>query len=158
MNPIIATMNWTYTIHSQESSTRRTMQFQTLLDLFGKHISIRRRNWSIYVFTSSSTRWGRNPRCIYIFWEIVEVMMFTGWILPTDDINMVGNANPIMKDLSQKTFCVSLVDRNSIIAFSVVNDMYWNDKSAHPAGVEKCLRQTLKEVFVIKDYETSINL
>ncbi len=45
-----------------------------------------------------------------------------------------------MIDLSQTTFVVPIIDRNSPLAYAVVNQVHWYDKTAMHSGVETTIR------------------
>ena len=78
------------------------------------------------------------------------VLWYTGRILPTDEVTIVGRFTKAMKDLSESTFCVSVIDKHSPIAYSIVNDIHWHDKDVKHCGVETVWRQVLKVVFIIE--------
>ena len=78
-----------------------------------------------------------------------KLLLYTGRILPNDKITVVGNSTDVMKDLSPAMFCVPILNSNSPIAYSIVNDIHWNDKMVKHAGIEVTLRQILKKVFII---------
>ena len=82
--------------------------------------------------------------------EIEGILYYTGRILPSDEVTIVGKATEVMRDLSSTTFCVPLTDRYSPIAYSVINDVHWNDKTACHTGVETTWRYVLKHVYVIE--------
>ena len=50
----------------------------------------------------------------------------------------------------ETTFCVPLTDKGSPIAFSLINDIHWYDKSVFHRGVETTWRYVLKQMFVIE--------
>ena len=70
--------------------------------------------------------------------------MYSGQILP-DHVTIIGKFTKAMKDLSMLTFCVPVLDRLSPVAFSVVNDIHWNDFTAKHAGIETTSRFVLKK-------------
>ena len=82
--------------------------------------------------------------------EVDGVLYYTGRILPSDEVTIVGRATEVMKDLSSTTFCVPITDRYSPIAFSLVNDIHWHDKCAHHSGVETTWRYVLKHMFILE--------
>lgn len=81
------------------------------------------------------------------------VLYYVGRVLPEDTITIVGRATQIMKDLQSTTFCVPLTDKNSPIAYSLVNDVHWNDKTARHCGVETTCRYVLKQMYIIQGRE-----
>ena len=81
--------------------------------------------------------------------ETDGVLRFSGRILPTDDISIVGKATQVMKDLSSTTFAVPLVDKHSPIAYSMVNDIHWYHPTAQHRGIDTTWRYVLKEIYII---------
>ena len=79
-----------------------------------------------------------------------DVLYYTGRILPSDQITIVGRLTESMKDLSEDSFCVPIVDKFSPIAFSIVNDVHWYNKTVKHGGVESIWRFILKKVFIIE--------
>lgn len=78
------------------------------------------------------------------------VLMYTGRILPTEKITVVGEFTDAMKDLTATTFCVPVVEKHSPIAFSIVNEVHWHDKTAQHSGIETTLRYVLKRAYIIE--------
>ena len=78
-----------------------------------------------------------------IFW-------YSGRILSVDEISVVGEMTQIMKDLSVATFSVSVLDKFSPVAYSIVNEIHWHHKVAKHSGVETIWREVLKKMFIIK--------
>ena len=60
--------------------------------------------------------------CTKIFQR--KLIIYTGHILPSDDITIVGKATKIRKDLTSTSFCVPLTDKDSPVAYSLVNDIH----------------------------------
>ena len=81
--------------------------------------------------------------------DIGGVLYYTGRILPTDEVSIVGQATEVMRDLSSSTFCVPLTDKYSPIGYSVINDVHWNDPTACHTGVETTWRYVVKYMYVI---------
>ena len=81
--------------------------------------------------------------------EVNGVLKFSGRILPTDDITIVGRATQVMKDLSATTFAVPLVDKDSPIAYSIINDTHWYHPTVLHRGVDITWRYVLKEAYII---------
>ena len=82
--------------------------------------------------------------------EVDGILMYTGRILPTNEITCTGKFTKAMKDLSSTTFCVPVVDKNSPVSYSIINDIHWNHPSAMHCGVETTWRHTLKVAFIIE--------
>ncbi len=81
--------------------------------------------------------------------ESKGVLHFTGRILPEDEVTVLGRVTDVMKDLCSTTFCVPITEKHSPVAFSLVNDIHWNDKSVMHSGVETTLRYVLKKMYII---------
>ena len=77
------------------------------------------------------------------------ILFYTGRILPTE-MNIVSPLSSNMRDLTSTTFCVPLVDKHSPIAYSIVNDIHWNNKVVKHSGIESTWRYVLKYVFIIE--------
>ena len=73
-----------------------------------------------------------------------NVLYYTGRILPTSNIDAVGEMSSIMKDLSATTFQVPLVYKHSTLAYSLINEVHWYSMAAKHAGVETVWRYVLK--------------
>lgn len=78
------------------------------------------------------------------------ILYYTGRMLNTDDITIVGRYNNVMKDLSSSTFCVPVIDRFSPVAISIVNDVHWYHDTAKHSGVETTHRFVRKEAYIIE--------
>ena len=78
------------------------------------------------------------------------ILMYTGRILPDDNATIVGRFTDAMLDLTSTSFCVPLVEKHSPVAYSIVNDIHWNDKVSNHAGIETTIRQVLKKAYIIE--------
>ena len=76
------------------------------------------------------------------------ILYYSGRLLP--EVTVVGDMTPAMYDLSSTTFQVPLTDKNSPIAFSLVNDVHWNHDSACHTGVETTWRYSLLKSYIIE--------
>ena len=56
----------------------------------------------------------------------------------------------VMKDLSNLTFCVPIIDKHSPIAYSIMNEVHWHDDIAMHAGVEILLRRSIQYAYIIE--------
>ena len=81
------------------------------------------------------------------------IVYYSGRILPNQETNPVVQLTEVMKDLSNSTFCVPLIEKNSPLAFSVVNEVHWDDPVAKHTGVETVLRYTMKYGYIIEGRE-----
>ena len=79
-----------------------------------------------------------------------EILIYTGRILPSDSITIIGKATQCMLDLQSTSFCVPILDRFSPIAYSIVNDIHWNHPVASHSGVETTWRYVLQKVYIIE--------
>ena len=77
-------------------------------------------------------------------------LMFTGRILPDQDMSIVGKFTKFMKDLSSTTFCVPVLDRYSPVAYSIVLDIHWNHPTARHSGVETTHRFVMQKAHIIE--------
>ena len=82
--------------------------------------------------------------------EVNGILTYTGRILETNQISVVGNLTSTMKDLTSTTFCVPLLDKNSPLSFSLVNEIHWYDAIVSHSGVESVWRNVLKKVYIIE--------
>ena len=78
-----------------------------------------------------------------------DVLMYTGRILPTKQVSVVGRFTDTMKDLSATTFFFPILDSNSPIAYSIASEVHWHDPSVQHCGIESTLRHVLKKCFII---------
>ena len=78
------------------------------------------------------------------------ILEYTGRILTTDEAKIVTPLSPVMHDLASNTFCVPIVDKNSPIAYAIVNDIHWNDDTVKHSGIEIMWRFILKNAFIIE--------
>ena len=78
------------------------------------------------------------------------VLYYTGRILPTDNITVIGKATKVMKDLKATSFSVPIVDRYSPVAISICNEIHWNHDSAQHTGPDTVWRYVLKTIFIIE--------
>ena len=63
---------------------------------------------------------------------------------------MVGKLTSVMKDLTSSSFLVPVIDHNSPVAFSIVNEIHWYNDSAMHAGIGAVLRYVLKLAYIIE--------
>lgn len=78
------------------------------------------------------------------------ILYYTGRILPTEEITIVGKMTEAMKDLSASTFCVPVVDRYSPLAYCIINEVHWYNSTVKHSGVESVWRFVLKKAFIIE--------
>ena len=77
--------------------------------------------------------------------ESEGILYYTGRILPHQKIESesVCKMTAVMKDLNESTFFVPIVDKYSPLAYSIINEVHWNDMTVKHSGVETTLRYTL---------------
>ncbi|XP_066917508.1 uncharacterized protein [Clytia hemisphaerica] len=85
------------------------------------------------------------------------ILHYTGRILPSDEVSIIGKFTSTMKDLSNDTFCVPVLSNHSPIAFSIALDIHWNHPICQHTGVETTIRYLLKKAYII-EYRSMIKL
>ena len=78
-------------------------------------------------------------------------LIYTGRILPTDSSTISGSITKAMQDLSATTFCIPLVDKHSLIAYAIINEVHWHDNMEQHAGVETVWRYVLQRASIIEE-------
>ena len=78
------------------------------------------------------------------------ILHYTGRILPSDKVSIVGKFTSTMKDLSTDTFCVPVLSNHSPIAYSIALDFHWNHPVCQHTGVESTIRYLMKKVYIIE--------
>ena len=77
--------------------------------------------------------------------EVNVILHYIGRIPSSEDVNIVGKATKIMNDLSM-TFFVPIIDKNSLVEFSTVNNIHWHHSRALHSGVETTWRYVLQNI------------
>ena len=72
--------------------------------------------------------------------EVNGILLYTGRILPEDNVSIVGRFTHNIKDLTSMSFCVPVLDRKSPIAYAIALDVHWNHPTVNHSGVETTLR------------------
>ena len=78
------------------------------------------------------------------------LLIYTGRILPVDNITIIGNATNAMKDLTSTTFSVPIVDKYSPVAISICNDIHWYHDTAQHTGPDTVWRYVLQHIFIVE--------
>ena len=78
-----------------------------------------------------------------------DLLIYTGRILPEDEVTITGRFTSAMRDLAGTTFCVPVLDKDSPIAQSLALDVHWNHPVCKHSGVESTLRYILKSAYII---------
>ena len=77
------------------------------------------------------------------------ILYYTGRILPTQKISNKLNLADVCLDLDMTSFCVPLVDKNSPIAYALINEIHWYNDDARHSGNETVARHVLKVAHII---------
>ena len=78
-----------------------------------------------------------------------NIMYYTGRILPCNNVTPTKNITRTMLDLTSSTFFVPIIDRYSLIAFSIVNFIHWDHPTAEHTGVETVYRYATQIAYII---------
>ena len=79
-----------------------------------------------------------------------DLLIYTGRILPEDQVTIVGCCTEAMKNLSQHSFCVPVLDKDSPVAYSITLDAHWNHPACKYSGAETTLRFIMKKIYIIE--------
>ena len=88
-----------------------------------------------------------------ISFEKDGILYYSGRLQPNQEMNPVAKLTEVMKDLSSSTFCVPIIEKNSPLAYSLINEVHWDDPVAKHTGVETVLRYTMKYGYIIEGRE-----
>ncbi|XP_066910448.1 uncharacterized protein [Clytia hemisphaerica] len=78
------------------------------------------------------------------------ILVYTGRILPEQEVSIVGQFTTVMKDLTRSSFCVPILEKNSPVAFSIVMDVHWNHPTVKHSGIETTHRFVLMKAYIIE--------
>ena len=78
-----------------------------------------------------------------------HILIYTGRILPSDEITIVGRFTEAMKDLSQHMFNIPILDKDSPVAYAIALDIHWNHPVCKHSGIETTLRFIMKKVYIL---------
>ena len=81
------------------------------------------------------------------------ILFYTGRILPTQNVSIVGRMTEAMKDLTATTFCVPVLEKHSPIAYSIISEVHWRNQNAKHGGVETVLRYSNLTAYIIEGRE-----
>ena len=95
----------------------------------------------------------KKDQYINISQEKDGILYYTGRILPHQHVTAVCDITSVMKDLSNTTFLVPIVENHSPIAYSIVNEVHWHDKTVKHSGVETILRYTMQYCYILEGRE-----
>eukprot|EP00111_Clytia_hemisphaerica_P011960 TCONS_00035131-protein len=63
-----------------------------------------------------------------------DLLIYTGRILPDDEVTITGRFTSAMRDLAGTTFCVPVLDKDSPVAQSLALDVHWNHPVCKHSG------------------------
>ena len=87
------------------------------------------------------------------------ILYYKGRILATEKINASCEISTVMKDLCSNTFCVPVIYKHywftlftcdSLLAYSIVNEIHWHSDTAKYSGVESVWRYALKVGYIMQ--------
>ena len=81
--------------------------------------------------------------------EINGILYYTGRILPEQKVDQRLSLADVSFDLSEKTFCVPIVDRLSPVAYSLSNEIHWYSEDVQHSGIESVFREINTIAYVI---------
>ena len=64
-----------------------------------------------------------------------NILYYTGRILPTEKVIVVGCMTDIMKDLASTSFSVPIIYKHSPIAYSIMSEIHWHSNAAKHSGI-----------------------
>ena len=73
--------------------------------------------------------------------EIDGIMYYSGRILPDQKVGEKLSVGNVSFDLSEKTFCVPMVDKMSPVAYAISDEIHWYDFDVRHGGIESVLRE-----------------
>ena len=73
--------------------------------------------------------------------EIDGIMYYTGRILPDQKVDNKLSVANVSYDLSDKTFCVPMVDKLSPVAYAISDEVHWYSFDVRHGGIESVLRE-----------------
>ena len=88
-----------------------------------------------------------------ISFEKQGIILYSGRILPTQQVTSITTMSDTMYDLSETTFCIPIVEKCSPPALSIINEIHWYHDAAKQSGVETVLRYTMKCAYIIEGRE-----
>ena len=77
------------------------------------------------------------------------ILIFTGRLLP-EEVNIVTPMSDAMKDLSVNSFCVPAIYKHSPLAYSIANEVHWDNPVVKHSGNESVHRYVLKKAHIIE--------
>ena len=111
---------------------------------------------ALYYFFSKSTReikhFNRKESYAKMSTEKNGILYYSGRILPSQKFDNKSNIklSDACIDLCSGTFCVPMIDKNSPLGYSLINEVHWHDPDAQHSGNETVLRHLLKICHVVE--------
>ena len=84
----------------------------------------------------TSPKFQKQNKYVNISEEKEGILIYTGRILDTQEIETPGNLSSVMKDLCSTTFCVPIIEKYSPIAHSIASEVHWYDPVAKHRGIK----------------------
>ena len=110
-------------------------------------------NYFFKVATCEVKKFVKDTQIKNISVEKDNILYYTGRVLPQQDSNPVMQLTEVMKDLSSSTFIVPMIEKHSPLAYSIINEVHWDDPVAKHSGVETVLRYTMKYAYIMDGRE-----
>ena len=111
------------------------------------------RNYYFHLATLEIQHFVKHEQYAKLSQEHQGILYYTGRVLPLQKVSSTCGMTAVMKDLTESTFFVPLVDKNSPLAYSVVNEVHWNNPTVKHSGVETTLRYTLLYCHILEGRE-----
>ena len=83
------------------------------------------------------------------------ILYYAGRNLPNQNVTVVGRMINVAKDLQQTSFFVPIIDKQSPLPYSIVNEIHWCNNISEHAGIETVLRRTLSILTSLKEERLS---
>ena len=81
--------------------------------------------------------------------EMNGILYYSGRILPDQKVENKLSLADVSFDLSEKTFCVPIVDRLSPVAYAISDEVHWNHFDVRHGGIESVLREVQSIAYLI---------
>ena len=78
-------------------------------------------------------------------------MYYTGRILPDQRVDNKFSVANVSFDLSEKSFCVPMVDKLSPVAYAISEEVHWYSFDVRHGGIESVLREVQSISYLIGD-------
>ena len=111
---------------------------------------------ALYYYFTKSTRelkhFNRKESYEKMTTEKNGILYYSGRILPSQKFDNKSDLqlSDVCIDLSASSFCVPMVDKDSPLAYALINEVHWHDPDAQHSGNETVMRHLLKICYVIE--------